>query len=106
MPLFSTVLLSVRRWMQHLGGLDKPMYMIVKRNGLNHPLYLECEMSPDGNIILAYRWTKNPARATVFKDDQKTRIEINNKMPDKAFWYAIIDVPLYGKPDLTKNDGG
>ena len=92
---FDRMLQSVRRWLQHITGHDAPMYLIVKRNGDLTPLYLEVELDVLGDI-LAHRWTRNPARATVFKEPQKQRI--GDAIPADGFWYPIVELPLHGDP--------
>jgi len=98
---FNKILLSVRRWLQHLTGYDQPMYMIVKGETLNDiahmPMYLECELDMLGTTMVAHRWTRNPARATIFKDIEKRRLD-DHPLPDNGFWYPIVELPLYGRP--------
>ena len=98
---FERILQSVRRWLQHIAGHGEPYYLVVKRgqpdDPTNTPLYLEAEMDIMGKFIMAYRWTKNPSRATVFLHEQKIRV---CNLPEDGFWYPVIEIPLHGTPTL------
>jgi hypothetical protein len=99
---FERILKSVRRWLQHVAGHGKPYYLITKFADGN-PLYLEAEMDVSGDYMMAERWVRNPARATVFDERMKTSIIRFNKLPEGGYWLPFVELPLY-KGDIRQDN--